>query len=591
MNLTRSQRKAVDFMGNVALVACPGSGKTRTLAAKVVRCLDVVNGTPRKIACITYTNAAANEVRHRLGAMGVQDIERYCEISTIHAFCLNNVLRYFHWRLPPYRDGFTVIPPDSEPFKRLMREICAMHRLPSEARDLFELLNRDTDGSPIIVSPLTEQAALDFWASLESERLIDFTNIVYWSFYIMAESRAVTRALACKFAWFLVDEFQDTSALQVEILTKISEQNVTKFFVVGDPYQSIYAFAGARPELFDAFAVKINARRDFQLLDNWRSSQRIVEHAEKLCPRDPPMVPSGNARAFDYEPVCLHVRNSFDAIINYFLPKLDELEIDYGQSAILAPWWIKLLHLGRKLREINIPIVGPGARPYKRIHLFAPLAETICEYLGEPSASSVYAVERELFFLLSRVESQSNYRVFTFEGRKTVFRLLCVAQELREGLSDSGVGWLRAASVEMATLLIQDEFLRPSQQSLLCESAEEMVNDMIQRDVDTQNLSVKDLGMFGSYARSIKLLTMHKAKGLEFDAVAIIDLHDGRVPHFTADTAEKIEEGRRLLYVAMTRAKRVLIYVTDEENWRNQPSPFLLDNELGVYRQRIVISE
>jgi DNA helicase-2/ATP-dependent DNA helicase PcrA len=80
----------------------------------------------------------------------------------------------------------------------------------------------------------------------------------------------------------------------------------------------------------------------------------------------------------------------------------------------------------------------------------------------------------------------------------------------------------------------------------------------------------------------MKLLTMHKAKGREFDAVAVVDLHDGRVPDFRARSIEEVNEGKRLLYVAITRAKRILFYFTDEEHPRNVPSRFLGEGELGV---------
>jgi DNA helicase-2/ATP-dependent DNA helicase PcrA len=73
---------------------------------------------------------------------------------------------------------------------------------------------------------------------------------------------------------------------------------------------------------------------------------------------------------------------------------------------------------------------------------------------------------------------------------------------------------------------------------------------------------------------------MHKAKGREFDAVAIVDLHDGKVPHFSIETTEEFDEARRLLYVSMTRARRILMWITDQEHWKNTPSPFLC--ELGL---------
>jgi DNA helicase-2/ATP-dependent DNA helicase PcrA len=533
------------------------------------------------VACITYTNAAVYEIESRLRAYGKIGDENYCDISTIHAFCLNNILRHFHWRLPDYTDEFTVLPPDSERYREIVDSVRSDYGLNASARDRFEQLNREPDGTPITTYPLTTDIALDFWERLRWEHFVDFPNIIYLSYHLMSEWPSITHAIACRFAWMLVDEFQDTSALQVEILKLIADRGLTKFFLVGDPYQSIYGFAGARPDLMDEFADLIAAQRDFELLTNFRSSDPIVKHAERLCPRNPPMSPGGESAVFTEKPQYIHAATAFETITEHYIPVLDELGIDYGKAAILAPWWVKLLHLGRQLREYGIPVFGPGARPYKRRHLFAPLAEQICAYIEQPDPRLIPRIERELFRLITDATGSTNYNVYTYAGRTTVFRLIRTGKILRQE-HERGVIWLNEAAREFAAILCEDELLPPSCCHLMVESVRAMEQDMIDRKVDIANLSTADLGMFASYERSMKLLTMHRAKGREFDAVAIVDLHDGRVPHFTATTAEEIDEARRLLYVSITRARRVLMYMTDEEHWRNRPSRFLFEGELGL---------
>lgn len=598
MILTDSQRGAVNHTGNVTLVACPGSGKTRTLVAKLARCIEEVRGSSRKIACLTYTNTAALEVEKRLKALSVPDYENYCEISTIHAFCLSNVLHFFYWKLQEYQDGFEVLPPDSDLYKQIVRDVCSCHSLGMGARDSFELLNREPDGTPITTHPLTEKAAMDFWQRLEKQGLIDFPNIVYRSFQLMTDYPEITRAIACKFAWFLIDEFQDTSALQVEILKDISQQGLTRFFLVGDPYQSIFGFAGARPELFDEFSDAVSASKDFKLLENWRSSKMVIHQAELLCPRNPPMTAKGKAAVFTEEPLYIHAPSAFTAIIDYLLPTLDELNIPYGEAAILAPWWIKLLHLGRKLREYDIPIMGPGARPYKRnTHLIAPLAEELSAYLVEPTPDKIPVIEKEVFWLLSRATGFRDYSFFSYKGRVIVFQLIETARQLRETCAESGVDWLRTVSSTSSNMLHESGLLPNSAMHLLSESAEDMLQDMESHGVDTSNLSIADLGLFARHTDSIRLLTMHKAKGMEFDAVTIIDLHDGKVPHYSMnyqnneeDKLRIIEEGQRLLYVAITRARRLLMYITDNEDFRNNPSQFLGPEYLDIIKYKIVIT-
>ncbi|MDY6875902.1 MAG: ATP-dependent helicase [Chloroflexota bacterium] len=583
MNLTDAQRDAVRCDGNTFVVACPGSGKTRALVAKLLRCLDEVRDSARRVACITYTNAAVYEIESRLRSYGKIGDENYCDISTIHAFCLNNILRHFHWRLPDYTDEFTVLPPDSERYREIVDSVRSDYGLNASARDRFEQLNREPDGTPITTYPLTTDIALDFWERLGREQFIDFPNIIYLSYCLMVEQPSIAHAIACRFAWMLVDEFQDTLALQVEMLKLIADRGITKFFLVGDPHQSIYGFAGACPDLMDEFADHITAQRNFELLGNFRSSDPIVKHAERLCPRDPPMFPCGEAVVFTEEPQYVHAATAFEAITEHYIPVLNDLGIDYGKTAILAPWWVNLLHLGRQLREYGIPVFGPGARPYKRSHLFARLAEQICAYITQPDPKLIPRVERELFRLITEVTGSTNYNVYTYAGRTTVFRLIRAGKILCKE-HEEGLVWLNAAAREFATILCEDELLPQSCCHLLIESVRDIAQDIIDRRVDIANLTTADLGMFASYERSVKLLTMHRAKGREFDAVAIVDLNDGQVPHYnrySPITEEKTEEGRRLLYVAMTRARRVLMYITDDGNWRN-PSRFLGEGELGL---------
>src|SRR6185437_13539504 len=129
-------------------------------------------------------------------------------------------------------------------------------------------------------------------------------------------------SLCSKFAWLLIDEFQDTSELQIEILKLLYSTGRSKFFAVGDLAQSIYGFAGARPELVEPFGRYINAKQDFVLTANFRSSQRIVDHAELLIPRNPAMTAQGPNQAVAIAPTLVRRKSSFQAITEDFLPAL-----------------------------------------------------------------------------------------------------------------------------------------------------------------------------------------------------------------------------------------------------------------------------
>jgi DNA helicase-2/ATP-dependent DNA helicase PcrA len=106
-----------------------------------------------------------------------------------------------------------------------------------------------------------------------------------------------------------------------------------------------------------------------------------------------------------------------------------------------------------------------------------------------------------------------------------------------------------------------------------------MKSDMQRQNIDMANLTIDDLGLFASPTRALRLSTIHYAKGREYSAVAIMGLREGTVPHFRATD---IEDEKRLFYVGLTRAKRVLLYITERDRWRNPPSRFLGEDGVDI---------
>jgi DNA helicase-2/ATP-dependent DNA helicase PcrA len=125
--------------------------------------------------------------------------------------------------------------------------------------------------------------------------------------------------------------------------------------------------------------------------------------------------------------------------------------------------------------------------------------------------------------------------------------------------------------------------LASDKEHTLAASAEAMIADMVRNKVDVANLTTADLGVYANPTACLQLLTLHRSKGREFDAVAIVDLHRGRIPHRSAETdPEKMDEAKRLLYVGVTRARKLLMYSTDSSKDWNRPSPFLAKDGLGL---------
>lgn len=574
MNLNTTQRAAVDHPGHCALVACPGSGKTRTLVGKLVRAVEQAAESPRLVACITYTNAAVNEIESRVSGLIPQSADR-CEVETIHTFCLKHIIGPHAWLLDNFRNGFSILPPDEPRFDEIVERVRIQFNLRGRVKDGFEQLGRGTD---VLPTGITTPAATEFWRILDEQKLMDFSSVIYWSLQLVLAVPYIARGLASRYRWILVDEFQDTSELQVGILREIHRHGRTTFFMVGDPYQSIMSFAGAKPGLLAEFGREIGARLDIELSDNYRSSKEILSVAERVCLRNAPLVASGPHRDFPFVPIWLTSRTMLDGICNTFLPEVQRLGIRLSEVAILANRWTSLPVVARGLRARSIPVIGPGARPYRRgNHAIAPLIEELAAHASDSLGAALESTRREISRMLDFLKRPADIRS-GFELDVTAARLCRVARELGSRLNVA-TDFLKEMTSAIASGLLDGAFIDQRQAQSLNESGRALIADIAEHEnqLDLKTTTIGDLGLFARRSEAIRLMTMHGSKGREFDAVALIDVFDGHVPFFTATPGDEIEaEGRRLLYVAVTRPRKLLMLLTlAKPDRKTQPSRFL----------------
>ena len=192
----------------------------------------------------------------------------------------------------------------------------------------------------------------------------------------------------------------------------------------------------------------------------------------------------------------------------------------------------------------------------------------------EPKPEAIVAIERALFNTVLDVTGQARFDIFSYEGRAVAFKLIHAAQKLY-ARDMGGIAWLEAAAKAFSDILVEHEYFTGQQKLVFAMSVEEMKSDMLNNKVDIANLVIDDLGIYATPEAALKLSTLHNAKGREYMAVAMIDCHEGRIPSYYAKTAPDLEEQKRLFYVGVTRAKRFLLYATDEFRTQERTLRFL----------------
>lgn len=558
MKLTPAQRAAVDEeVRHVLVVACPGSGKTRTIVARLLRAIEQVRHTPRRVACITYTNAAAHEIEGRLKSLANADDADYADVGTIHSFCLQAVLRHHHRLLDGYEAGLAVAAPETSEFAEAAQQALVDTMLGHGSIQEFERVRRGVAGEPLIPTDvaLTDACVRRFWEQLAERQLVDFPSITYLTYRLFELHPHLARSVSSRYREILIDEMQDTDALQVQVLNRLADARRSRFFLVGDHIQSIQGFAGAQPARMFEFAEHLGARTDFPLHENWRSSGRIVALGEALCPRDPIMIAVGPNAGYRTLPRTMTAASGVDAVVGGFLPLLTREGIAVTDAAVLAPAWYMLFPIARELRRLGVPVSGPGARPYRRARLFTGLIEYLCAYIDTPASDLLRRVQVQLFHTVQQVEGLARFDIWERVGRLAVMRMVICGRELRDR-NASAIAWLEAAAPTFTAILREHGFIREAGATAIESSASEIIADIRQnRDFDPDDLTVDDIGDFAHPDGSLRLLTLHSAKGREFEAVCIIELQDGQFPHPRGD----IEESRRVLYVGVTRPRKVLV--------------------------------
>ncbi|SPF67255.1 DNA helicase [Propionibacterium ruminifibrarum] len=530
--LDPEQRQVATTIGGpVAVIAGAGTGKTRAITHRIVHAVLTGQQKASAILAVTFTTRAAGEMRARLRALGAPRVQA----RTFHSAALRQI-RYF-W---PRVTG-TELPEVAGSTFGLVAEAASRERLGTDTaliRDLTGEISwaKSTNVLPVDYAALATRAgravagvapetvgrvAAEYERVKSRRGVMDYDDILLCAVALMHEHPEVAQEFRSGYQHFVVDEFQDVSPLQHSLLTQWLGDG-QDICVVGDPDQAIHSFAGADPRFLTRFAREFPGATVLHLDRNYRSTPQIIKVANDLLhpPRRAavgqgvvlrPMRPAGPA----VETVCSSDQDEEASMLSAWLVDRHRRGTPWSEMAVLYRVNSQSPVLEAALAQARVPYQVRGAeRFYDRAEVRAALAGLHAAAESDPAAPALEAVDEVLGALGWSPEPPAG------QGR----------------VRERWESW-QALHDQVAELTEQ----HPA-------SLGQAVADLDQRAADQQ----------APVADGVTLSTLHSAKGLEWDAVALVGVQEGLLPFSLARTTRQIAEERRLFYVGLTRARRDL---------------------------------
>lgn len=581
--------------GPVMVMAGAGSGKTKVLTTRIAYLISELGIPSTNILAVTFTNKAANEMKQRIE--GMLSIEtKYMWVSTFHSFCCR-LLRLEIKALPPYTSSFQIL--DEEDSLKVVKDIMKQAELdefkPKEIRGLISKSKNFTDfriDDPRLNNIFT--IVLEKYEEFMKENnALDFDDLIIKTILLFQKNPSILQKYQNKFQYILVDEFQDTNTLQYNLIFMLSAR-YHNIFVVGDDFQSIYSFRGAKIENINRF------RRDFLetklilLEENYRSTKEILSLANCIIEHNPNQIKkvmfSKNKEG--QMPFYYNADSSYDEVM-FVIDKIKELVAcgaSYSDFAILY----RSNYISRNFEDMlvryQIPYKIYGglsffARKeikdiiaYLRVIVYKDDDISFRRIINEPKRK----IGPKMLENLTNIANENNLSLFDsiekYYGKGIAVDALnnfkSVINDIKAQLENVKLKDLvdiilentgyeaelkkdedsyedRIGNIkELKSVLKEaDEFYEGTN----LEKLELMLSDLALR-TDNENDDVDKVDC-------VRLSTYHQVKGLEFTNVFMVAMEEGIFPSMNCTLPSEIEEERRICYVGITRAKEKL-YLT-----------------------------
>lgn len=604
-SLNRAQKRAVvHHEGPCLVLAGPGSGKTMTIVSRIRYLIEEYKVRPEEILVITFTKYAASEMKLRLKAMmdgrnipvtaGTFHGIYYGVLKWAYRFGPENILseeeKFQLVRQIVNRQEELEVSDEEDFLKDIVTEIGVVknNRCPIEAY-------RSSKCRPDIFRDIYEQ----YETQRKQLRKIDFDDMLVLCYELFVSRPDLLKLWQDKFRYILVDEFQDINQVQYDVIKMLAAPE-NNLFVVGDDDQSIYAFRGADAKLMFQFRKDFPEAEEILLDVNYRCTGNIVKNALKVISHNEARFEK-KIRANKKAGASIHVQEVRDsAEESEYVAEQIAKQIAAGtrpeQIAVLYRVHTDARALVEKLIDSRIPFQMREHMPNLYRHF---IAQDICAYfriatgtgtradllqiMNRPkrylSRDSVAASRNVSFEELRKFYADKDWmqdRIDQFEWDVKMLRKMApyaAIQFLRKRIGYDEFLREYASMRQMPVSELTDVLLEIEEAAKPYQTLEEWFAHV---EEYTEALKQKEQKK-GKDGTGVHLMTMHAAKGLEFDTVLIIQANEGRIPYQRALKDGGEEEERRLFYVAMTRAKeRLLItYVKSKNGKEMSPSRFV----------------
>lgn len=552
--LNKSQKAAISLEGNVLLKACPGSGKTRVIVHKIAYELEKQH-TNRKIGAVTFTNRAADEIISRLDAMGIDSNRLWT--GTIHSFCLEWIVKPYHCFVEELKYGFSLA--DPEFCKDLEKELKDKYGI-----GVFEEINYRLTPSGDFETVDSQQRQLlnEYHEILESKKLIDFEQLLYYAYIIVSSNEKIAKTLGNIFFQLCVDEFQDTRELQYLILGEITKLSKLKTHIifVGDVDQSVYTSLGgvakSKEEIENYIGAPIN---ELTLSGNYRSTQKIIDYYSNYQTIPIKIEALGEIQNAE-STISLNKSLSKEAIVPVIcniIKQSMENGVPAHEICVLVPQWWLITSITKKIKHElpDVPFDASSMSPMSRLreNIWFKISRL---FLTDPSLELQNKRQRWANEILNKLGELTNTNIIDSENSTRHFLKLVNSIKPNESIATKFLRKCFMSLTQKLSLPMDDNSVLKEEFDFFFKKTQERLEDETYSFPD----EISEFRKMFKYQTGVVINTCVGIKGEEFDTVIAYGLLKGYLPHWNEiiNNNREVESSLNSLYVICSRAKRNL---------------------------------